>query len=80
MDKVGNQLCPIGRVDDFGVELRAIKAARIICDHGKGRTLSCCHHAEAGGEGRYLVAMPPIDQLNFLNWADILGNPLIGCN
>ena len=57
VDEIGEQFRPIGRVDDFGVELRAVKLPRLVRDHGKGRAVGYRHDLETGGELRHLVAV-----------------------
>jgi len=57
VDEIGDQLCPIGRMRDFGVELRAIIAALVIGDQREGCAVRSCNDTEAGGELGHLVAM-----------------------
>ena len=41
----------------FGVELRAVIAARLVRDHRKGRAFGSGDNLEAGGKARHLVAV-----------------------
>ena len=55
--EIGDQLRPIGRVDDFGMELDAVILARLVRDHGEGRAIAGGDDLEPVGKARDLVAM-----------------------
>ena len=55
--EIGKQLAAIGRVDHFGVELRAVILALLVGDDREGGAVAGGDDAEAGGEAGDLVAM-----------------------
>ena len=55
--KVRDQFSTIGRVDNFRMEHRAVKAPSVIRDDGKRRAFGRCDNAETGRQGFNLVAM-----------------------
>ncbi len=48
--EIGNQLAAIGRVDDFGVELRAVEFAFLVGDHREGRAVAGGDDLEPGAK------------------------------
>ncbi len=55
--EIGEQLAAVGRMDDLGVELRAVIAALVVGDQREGCTRAGGDDAETVGELRDLVAM-----------------------
>ena len=57
MDKIGEELCALRRVDDLGVELDAIEFPALIGDRRKGRALGGADDVKAGRQLGDPVAM-----------------------
>jgi len=55
--EIGQQLGPVGGVDDLGMELHAEHAPAVVGDGGKGRAVGHGHGAEAVGCADDLVAV-----------------------
>ncbi len=55
--EIGDQPPAVGRVDHFGVELRAVELALLVGDHREGRAVADRDDLETGGEAGDLVAV-----------------------
>ena len=64
-DEIGDQLAPVGCVDNFGVEHRCIESPRIIGDHRKRRAFGGRDHAETRRQCFDLVAVAHPDLMAF---------------
>ena len=63
--KVTEQLCSIGRMDDLGVELRAVKFAFLIGNHRKRRAVAGGDNLKTGRKLRHRIAMAHPDLMAF---------------